>query len=124
MRQVHLIHSELFDELKQKGFDVAPGQMGENITTKGIDLLGLPKDTILLIGNKSKIKITGLRNPCNQINSIKNGLMNAVIDKDKDGNIIRKSGIMGIVIEGGAVSVGDEISIELPAKPYVKLDRV
>jgi len=101
LRQVHLIHSELFEELSEKGFQVIPGQMGENITTQEIDLLGLPKDAILLIGETAKIQITGLRNPCNQIDSIKKGLMKAVLDKDEEGNLIRKSGIMGVVLEGG-----------------------
>ncbi|MCG8328000.1 MAG: MOSC domain-containing protein [Chitinophagales bacterium] len=124
LRQVHLIHAELFEELAQQGFQVQDGEMGENITTTGIDLLNLPKDTILSIGTASKIKITGLRNPCNQINSIQNGLMQALIDKDEEGNIIRKAGIMGIVLEGGAVNVGDEILVELPAEPHMKLEKV
>lgn len=124
LRQVHLIHSELFDELKEKGFKVIPGQMGENITTENVDLLNLPKKTILSIGKTTKIEITGLRNPCKQIESIKLGLMKAVLDKDQEGNLIRKAGIMGIVLEGGEVKIGDEISIELPAKPYMKLERV
>lgn len=124
LRQVHLIHSELFDELKEKGFNVIPGQMGENITTENVDLLNLPQKTILSIGKTAKIEITGLRNPCKQIESIKLGLMKAVLDKDQEGNLIRKAGIMGIVLEGGEVRVGDEISIELPAKPHLKLERV
>ena len=124
LRQVHLIHSELFDELKEKGFDVSPGQMGENITTQAIDLLALPKDTILSIGKEVKVKVTGLRNPCNQINSIKPGLMNAVLDRDEQGNLIRKAGIMGVVLVGGEVVAGDEILVELPSGPYMKLERV
>ena len=124
LRQVHLIHAELFEEVGAKGFEVKPGQMGENITTQGIDLLGLPRDTILSIGPTAKIQITGLRNPCRQIDSIQQGLMKAVLDKDKDGNVVRKSGIMGIVLEGGEIRVGDEIEVELPAQPYVKLERV
>ncbi|NMH89625.1 MOSC domain-containing protein [Flavivirga algicola] len=124
LRQVHLIHSELFDELKEKGFDIQDGQIGENITTKGIELLKLPKDAVLSIGEKAKIMITGLRNPCKQLDSLKQGLMKAVLDKDENGNLIRKAGIMGIVLEGGAVKIGDEIKVELPKKPYVKLDRV
>ena len=108
LRQVHLMHSELFTELSEKGFEVKPAQMGENITTQDIDLINLPKDTILLIGKTAKIQVTGLRNPCKQIDSIKKGLMKAVLDRDEDGNLIRKSGIMGIVIEGGEIKVGDE----------------
>jgi len=124
LRQVHLIHSELFDELEKKGFQVEAGQMGENITTQGIDLLNLPKNTILLVGATSKIKITGLRNPCNQIDSIQKGLMKAVLDKDKNGNLIRKAGIMGIILEGGEVKLGDEIIVELPQEAHIKLERV
>lgn len=124
LRQVHLIHSELFEELSDKGFQVTPGQMGENITTQEIDLLSLPKDTILSIGKTAKIQITGLRNPCKQIDSIKKGLMKAVLDKDESGNLIRKSGIMGIVLEEGVINTGDEISIELPTKPFIKLEKV
>jgi len=121
LRQVHLIHSELLDELKEKGFDVIAGQMGENITTKGIDLLNLPKDTLLSIGENAIIKVTGLRNPCKQINSIKTGLMAAVLDRDKEGNLIRKAGIMAIVIQGGEIGVGDKIIIQLPKEPHLKL---
>lgn len=124
LRQVHLIHSELFEELKGKGFNVQEGEIGENITTKGIDLLSLPKDTVLTIGETAKVKITGLRNPCNQLESIKEGLMKAVLDKDEDGNLIRKSGVMGIVLEGGEVTIGNEITIDLPPKPFIKLERV
>ncbi|GAA3595784.1 MOSC domain-containing protein [Flavivirga amylovorans] len=124
LRQIHLIHSELFKELKNKGFKVLDGELGENITTEGIDLLNLPKNTILTIGDTSKIKITGLRNPCKQIDLIQKGLMKAVLDKDKEGNLIRKAGIMGVVLEGGEIKVGDKIIIELPQKPYVKLERV
>lgn len=124
LRQVHLIHSELFDELKEKGFSIQEGQIGENITTKGIELLTLPRDTILKIGKTVKIKLTGLRNPCKQLNSIKNGLMKAVLDKDSNGNIVRKAGVMGIVLEGGEVKMGNEITFELPPKPYMNLERV
>lgn len=124
LRQIHLIHRELFDELMEKGFLVNDGQMGENITTQGIDLLNLPKDAILSIGSTAKIKITGLRNPCAQIDSIQKGLMKAVLDKDEAGNLVRKAGIMGIILAGGEVKKGDPISVELPQQPHVKLERV
>ena len=124
LRQVHLIHAELFEELAKKGFQVSNGQMGENITTYGIDLLSLPKDSILYIGPSAKVQVTGLRNPCKQIDSIQNGLMQAVLDKDESGNLIRKSGIMGIVLEEGAVKPNDEITVVLPSEPHIKLDRV
>ncbi len=124
LRQVHLIHAELHDELKAKGFNIFPGQMGENITTEGIDLLGLPTNTKLYIGEKAVIQVTGLRNPCAQLNSFKTGLMAAVLDKDRQGNIIRKAGIMGIVLADGVVSAGDSIRIQLPPKPFRSLEKV
>jgi len=124
LRQVHLIHSELFDELKKKGFVIQNGEIGENITTEGIELLCLPKDTILSIGQTAKILITGLRNPCKQLDLLKPGLMKALLDKDEEGNLIRKAGVMGIVLEGGEVKIGNKIIVELPAKPYIQLERV
>ena len=125
LRQVHLIHIELHEELQEKGYNIRPGEMGENITTRGIDLLKLPKDTILKVGEESEIKITGLRNPCHQLESIQEGLMKAVLDKDEEGNLIRKAGIMGVVISSGIIKVGDKIEIKLPKeKPYKKLERV
>ncbi len=124
LRQVHLIHIELHQELASKGFQITPGQMGENITTTGIELLKLPKDAILNIGLDAKIQITGLRNPCHQLNGIQEGLMQAVLDKDDEGNLIRKAGIMGIVLKSGAINIGDQIVVELPSKPFVELDRV
>ena len=124
LRQVHLIHSELHDELAAKGFDVSHGQMGENITTKGIDLLSLPKGSKLLIGAEAIVEITGLRNPCNQLEGIQKGLMKAVLDYDEKGDLIRKAGIMGIVLRGGIVKKGDNIVIELPTEPHIKLERV
>ena len=117
LRQVHLIHAELFDELEAQGFDVAAGAMGENITTRGIDLLGLPTGARLLIGKSAVIEVTGLRNPCVQIDRFRKGLMKAVLGKDEDGNLIRKSGIMGIVVEGGDIRPGDAVRAELPAGP-------
>ena len=124
LRQVHLIHSELHDELNLAGFQVFAGQMGENITTRGIDLLGLPTDTLLYLGNTAVVKVTGLRNPCAQLNRFQPGLMDAVLDYDEEGNLIRKAGIMSIVTISGEVKPGDTISIELPPKPYRSLDRV
>jgi MOSC domain-containing protein YiiM len=123
LRQVHLIHSELHDELKAKGFDISPGQMGENITTKTIDLLALPKHTKLHIG-EAVLEVTGLRNPCTQLDGIQPGLMSAVLDRDEEGNFIRKAGIMTVVLSGGDVKPGDEIHVELPSEPFEKLERV
>ncbi|WP_102275044.1 MOSC domain-containing protein [Cytobacillus massiliigabonensis] len=123
LRQVHFIQSELFDELHDR-FDIKPGQLGENITTHGINLLELPADTILHVGKEAIVKITGLRNPCQQIDHFKPGLLQAVIDKDSEGNLIRKAGIMGIVLKSGEIEPGDSIHIKLPPKPYRKLERV
>ena len=124
LRQVHLIHAELHDELLAKGFNIFPGQMGENITTRRINLLKLPTDTLLHIGNDAVIKVTGLRNPCAQLNRFQSGLMTAVLDQDEQGNIIRKAGIMSIVIATGVVNIGDRIQIEFPSQPYRSLERV
>ena len=124
LRQVHIIHSELFDDLAVKGFDIIPGQMGENITSKGVDLLSLPKNTIMKIGNKAKIEVTGLRNPCAQLDSIYSGLMRAVLTENDLGKPIPLAGIMGIVIEGGKIGVDDSIEIELPEKPFQEMTTV
>jgi MOSC domain-containing protein YiiM len=124
LRQVHLIHSKLHDELKIKGYKILPGQMGENITTRGIELLKLPTDTLLHIGEQAIIQIIGLRNPCAQLNRFKSGLMSAVLDKDFNGNLIRKAGIMGIVINSGVVKTEDTINVEFPPQPYKLLERV
>jgi MOSC domain-containing protein YiiM len=124
LRQVHLVHAELHDELKQAGFEVYPGYMGENVTTRGIDLLGLPTGTRLRLGATAVVEVTGLRNPCTQLNGIQPGLMNAVLARDADGNLIRKAGIMGIVLAEGEVCPGDPIQIELPAEPHQPLEPV
>jgi len=124
LRQVHLIHSELHEELKSKGFTVCAGDMGENITTRGIDLLGLPAGTRLHIGQSAVVTVTGLRNPCSQLDKFQSGLMGAVLDRDENGNLIRKSGIMGVVSTSGEVHPGDTIRVEMPPKPYIPLDRV
>lgn len=112
LRQVHLIHAELLDELASKGFAVAPGQMGENVTTRGINLLGLSRGTRLRLGTDAVIEITGLRNPCHQLNSLALGLMDAVLDRAPDGSLIRKCGVMAVVVRGGEVIAGDAITLE------------
>jgi hypothetical protein len=118
LRQVHLIHAELHDELAQSGFAVVAGQMGENITTRGIDLLGLPSGARLHLGAAAIVEVTGLRNPCGQLNRIQEGLMAATLGRDERGNLVRKAGIMGIIIAGGEVRPGDPISVELPPEPH------
>ncbi len=124
LRQVHLIHAELHDELAALGFRLAPGQMGENITTRGIDLLALPRGAKLQIGEAAIVEITGLRNPCAQLDGIQSGLMAAVIGRGPDGKLIRKAGVMGIVLTSGEVRPGDTIRIILPPPPHLPLDRV
>ena len=121
LRQVHLIHAELFDELRAAGFDIAPGEMGENVTTVGLDILALPAGTRLRLGTAAIIEVTGLRNPCAQLDGIRPGLMKATLDRDPDGKLIRKAGIMGVVIEGGEVRAGDPIVVELPLQPHAAL---
>jgi MOSC domain-containing protein YiiM len=116
--QVHLLQAELFDELAVKGFDVAPGEMGENITTREIDLLALPTGARLLLGEAAVVEVTGLRNPCVQMNQLRPGLMPAVIERRPRGEVVRKAGIMGIVIAGGDVLPGDAIRVELPPRPW------
>jgi hypothetical protein len=118
LRQVHLIHAELHDELQHSGFTVSAGQMGENITTRGIDLLSLPAGTRLHLGAAAVVEVTGLRNPCAQLNRIRDGLMAATLDRDDHGNLVRKAGIMGIVVAGGEVRPGDPIRVELPPAPH------
>jgi MOSC domain-containing protein YiiM len=124
LRQVHLIHSELHDELNEAGFTVSAGQLGENVTTRGIDLLGLPTGTRLMIGEAAVVEITGLRNPCLQIDRFQKGLMKAVLEHDEDGNLVRKSGVMGIVLKGGEVKPGDTIKVGLPPEPHRPLQCV
>ena len=124
LRQVHLIHSELHDELRLSGFEVGPGQLGENVTTRGIDLLGLPVGTLLHLGEEAVVEVTGLRNPCAQIDGLQRGLMAATLDRDADGNLIRKTGIMSIVLTGGFVRPGDRIRVELPVGEHRTLECV
>jgi MOSC domain-containing protein YiiM len=124
LRQVHLLHYELIEELNEKGFSVSEGDLGENITTMGIELLNLPTDTILKIGIDAVIQIKGLRDPCVLIDRFQKGLLKAVIEKDKNGNVIRKTGVMGIVQKSGLVKINDEIEIIYPQKPYMKLECV
>ncbi|EPJ41062.1 hypothetical protein STAFG_1870 [Streptomyces afghaniensis 772] len=124
LRQVHLMHEELFEEVGEEGFKVAPGELGENITTQGIDLLGLPAGTLLRIGDTAVVEVTGLRNPCLQIDNFQDGLLKRVVGRDEAGNVVRKAGIMSVVREGGVVRPGDAIAVELPAGPHRPLERV
>ncbi|MET9359674.1 MOSC domain-containing protein [Streptomyces sp. NPDC006632] len=124
LRQVHLIHGELFDEVAERGFHVTPGQLGENVTTHGIDLLSLPTGTLLRIGAEAVVEVTGLRNPCLQIDGFQSGLLKQLVGRDDDGNIVRKAGIMSVVRAGGEIRPGDAILAELPTGPHRPLERV
>lgn len=124
LRQVHLIHSELHDELRAGGFDLVPGQMGENVTTRGLDLLGLPTGTRLHLGEAAVVEVTGLRNPCAQLDGIQPGLMAATLDRDEEGKLVRKAGVMAIVLTDGEVRPGDTIRVELPPEPHKPLEPV
>jgi MOSC domain-containing protein YiiM len=118
LRQVHLMHAELFDELAAAGFRVAPGDLGENVTTRDLDLLGLPAGTLLRLGDTAVVEVTGLRNPCVQLDKFRKGLMAATLDRDPQGNLVRKAGVMAVVREGGEVRAGDAITVTLPPGPH------
>ena len=118
LRQVHLIHAELHDELQAAGFAVTAGEMGENVTTRGLDLLGLPTGARLHIGGEAVVEVTGLRNPCAQLDRIQSGLMAATLARNEHGDVIRKAGVMAIVVVGGEVRHGDPIRVELPSPPH------
>ncbi|MDT0380050.1 MOSC domain-containing protein [Streptomyces sp. DSM 42041] len=124
LRQVHLIHEELFAEVAAEGFAVRPGDLGENITTAGVDLLALPTGTLLRLGADAVVEVTGLRNPCVQIDGFQDGLLKRMVHRDEDGGLVRKSGIMGVVRAGGVVRPGDPIAVELPAAPHRPLEKV
>ncbi|MEE4542310.1 MOSC domain-containing protein [Streptomyces sp. V4-01] len=124
LRQVHLIHAELFDELHRAGYQVRPGDLGENVTTSGLDLLGLPQGTILRLGEEARVQITGLRNPCRQIEAFRPGLLQQVVGRDESGTLVRKAGIMGVVLDPGEIHVGDRVEVTLPATPHLPLEKV
>jgi MOSC domain-containing protein YiiM len=124
LRQVHLVHAELHDELRAAGFDLVAGQMGENVTTRGVDLLGLPAGARLHLGAEAVVEVRGLRNPCAQLDRIAPGLMAATLGRDERGRLVRKAGIMGVVLVGGDVLPGDPIRVELPPPPHRSLEPV
>ena len=124
LRQVHLIHAELLDELAESGFDVAPGALGENLTTRGIPLLELPAGARLRIGDDAVIELTGLRTPCVQIDRFRSGLLAKVVGRSDTGEIVRRAGVMSVVVTGGLVRAGDAIVVELPAEPHAVLEPV
>lgn len=112
LRQVHLIHAELFDEVAENGFHVDPGQLGENVTTRGVDLLALSTDTLLHLGDQAVVRVTGLRNPCQQINGFEPGLLKEVLGRAEGGVVERRGGVMAVVVAGGTVRAGDTIRVE------------
>ena len=124
LRQVHLIQAESFDELRDRGVVVAPGDLGENITTRGMGLLDLPQGTLLAIGAHAVLAVTGLRNPCGQIERYQPGLLAAVLRTDQRGTTIRKAGVMAIVKASGSICPGDAIAVTLPPLPHRRLERV
>jgi len=121
LRQVHLVGAELHDELRAGGFDVGPGDIGENVATRGLDLLALPTGTRLRLGAAAVVEVTGLRNPCVQLDDFCPGLMRAVLDRDDEGNLVRRAGVMAIVLADGDVRPGDPIVVELPPLPHTPL---
>ena len=123
-RQVHLIHAELHDELRAAGFELAPGEMGENVTTRGVDLLGLPVGARLQLGADAVVEVTGLRNPCVQLDGLRPGLMAATLERDENGSSMRKAGVMAVVVAGGEVRPGDPVRVVLPAAPHRALEPV
>ncbi|MFF4255929.1 MOSC domain-containing protein [Streptomyces sp. NPDC001663] len=124
LRQVHLIHQELFEEVRGAGFEVVAGALGENVTTRGIDLLGLPRGTLLRLGDEAVVEVTGLRNPCLQIDGFQQGLLKEVVRRDAEGGVRLKAGIMSVVLRGGVVRPGDPVAVELPDGPHVPLEIV
>ncbi len=124
LRQVHLIHAELFDELVEQDHAVFPGDLGENVTTRGVDLLALPAGTRLRLGDAAEVEVTGLRNPCSQIDRFQPGLMAKVLDRDANGRVVRKTGVMAVVRRGGTVRPGDAIVVQLPETPHRPLEPV
>jgi MOSC domain-containing protein YiiM len=124
LRQVHLIHAELHEELRDAGFAVSAGEMGENVTTRGVDLLGLPTGTRLRLGEHAIVEVTGLRNPCAQLDTLQPGLMAAVLGRAAAGNLVRKAGVMAVVVAGGVVRPGDTVVIALPPPPHHPLTPV
>jgi MOSC domain-containing protein YiiM len=124
LRQVHLIHAELHDELRARGFAVDAGSMGENVTTRGLDLLALPTGTRLRLGDEALVEVMGLRNPCVQLDRFQPGLMAAVLGRDAEGRLVRKAGVMAVVLMGGEVRAGDGIAVELPEGPHKPLEPV
>jgi MOSC domain-containing protein YiiM len=123
LRQVHLIHAELLEEVNALGHDVRPGTLGENVLTRDLDVLALPRDTRLRIGD-AVLRVTGLRNPCQQIEDARPGLLKLMVFRAEDGSIVRRCGVMAVVESDGEIAVGDAIAIEMPDGDRVPLEPV
>jgi len=124
LRQVHLLHAELLDDLAGAGFALVPGELGENVTTRGVDLLGLGEGTLLHLGGTAVVRVTGLRNPCHQIEDHAAGLLRHVVRRSDDGRVERLVGVMAVVEHGGEVRPGDPVRVSLPAGPHRPLGPV
>lgn len=124
LRQVHLLHSEFLDLAREHGFQLSGGDLGENVLTSGVDLLHLPRDTRLRIGPAALLRVTGLRNPCWQIDAFRSGLLKVAVTRSEDGDIVRRVGVMAVVESGGTVALGDTIEVEPPPGPHVALEPV
>ena len=124
LRQVHLLHAELLDDLRARGYEVSAGQVGENVLTRGVDLLALPTGTRVRLGSEAVVEVTGLRNPCVQLDRFADGLMEAVLRREPDGSLVRLAGVMSVVVAGGTVRTGDPVAVELPAGEVVPLKPV
>ena len=124
LRQVHLIQADLLEDVLAEGHLVPPGGLGENVTTAGVDLMALPQDTLLLLGTTAEVRVTGLRNPCRQIDAFRPGLLRQVLGRDDDGVLVRRAGVMGVVRRGGEVCPGDPVTVVLPEPPHRPLRRV
>ena len=118
---MHLVGAELHDELRAGGLAISPGEMGENVTTRGVDLLALPLGARLLLGERAELEVTGLRNPCTQLDAIRPGVMAATLDRDDRGALVRRAGVMAVVIAGGEVRPGDDVQVLLPPEPHTAL---
>ena len=124
LRQVHLLAAEFLDDARQHGYDVGTGDLGENVLTSGVDLIALPRDTLLHLGPDAVVRVTGLRNPCAQIDGFRTGLLRLAVGRDDAGEVVRKAGVMGVVVAGGVVRVGDPIAVVTPPEPHHRLERV
>ncbi|WP_221088452.1 MOSC domain-containing protein [Deinococcus aquaedulcis] len=124
LRQVHLIHAELFDDLAAQGFHVQPADLGENVTTRGLNLLALPRGTRLALGTDAVVELTGLRNPCAQIDAFQPGLLKELVGQDEAGQPVFRAGVMAVVCQDGEARPGDPVVVTLPPEPHERLVRV